>query len=155
MCQLRDYRPGDEDSVFQIVKCVLAEYGLSTNSEVTDADLRDIRQSYLSNGGAFRILESDGRIVGSYGLYATSVQSCELRKMYLLPELRGQGFGRIMMDDAVRKAKALKFKEMTLETNSCLQEAGELYKKYGFKEFVPDHLSDRCNLAMKKMLSND
>ncbi len=152
MCRLRDYKPSDEESIFRIVKEVLLGYGLSTNPEVTDADLQDIQTSYLSGGGAFRILEADGRIVGSYGLYPTSRKSCELRKMYLMPELKGQGLGKMMIEDAFRVAKDLGFTEMTLETNSCLKEALGLYRKYGFKEFVPGHFSDRCNLAMIKTL---
>lgn len=152
MCQLRDYRPGDEDDVFRIVKHVLAEYGLATNPEKTDADLKDIHQSYMLGGGAFRILESNGRTIGTYGLYASTQESCELRKMYLLPEFRGHGFGKKMMEDALRVAKALRFIEMTLETNSRLKEAIELYKTYGFTEFTPSHLSDRCDSAMKRSL---
>jgi hypothetical protein len=81
MCNLRDYRPGDEEEVFLIVKRVLAGYGLRTNPEKTDADMRNIKTSYLSTGGAFRILESDGIIAGSYGLFPTTKESCELRKM--------------------------------------------------------------------------
>jgi putative acetyltransferase len=152
MCQLRDYRPGDEDDVFRIVKYVLAEYGLATNPEKTDADLKDIHQSYMLGGGAFRILESNGRTIGSYGLYANTQESCELRKMYLLPEFRGHGFGKKMMEDALRMAKILRFIEMTLETNSRLKEAIGLYKAYGFTEFTPNHLSDRCDSAMKRSL---
>jgi putative acetyltransferase len=152
ICQLRDYRPGDEKDVFRIVKDVLSEYGLAANPDETDADLRDIRQSYIAAGGAFRILESGGRIAGSYGLHATTPASCELRKMYLLPGLRGRGLGRKMMDDALLVAKAMGFKEMTLETNSRLKEAITLYKSYGFSQFTPDHLSDRCDSAMRKIL---
>lgn len=152
MCEIRDYSPGDEEDVFRIVKEVLAGYGLSTNPKETDADLRDIQASYLSEGGAFRILECDGQIAGSYGLFPTSLQTCELRKMYLLPKLKGRGLGKKMMEDALRIAKDLGFVEMTLETNSCLKEALGLYKKFGFMEFTPSHLSDRCDLAMKRVL---
>lgn len=152
MCRLRDYASGDEVEVFRIVKDVLAGYGLAANPEQTDADLQDIRASYLSGGGAFRILECDGRIVGSYGLYPTTRQTCELRKMYLLPQLKGRGLGKRMMEDALRLAKELGFAEITLETNSCLKEALGLYRKYGFMEFTAGHLSDRCNLAMRKAL---
>ena len=152
MCEIRDYSPGDEEDVFRIVKEVLAGYGLSTNPKETDADLRDIQVSYLSEGGAFRILECDGQIVGSYGLYPTARRTCELRKMYLLPELKGQGMGKKMMEDAFAVAKDLGFVEMTLETNSRLKEALGLYRKYGFTEFTPSHLSDRCDLAMRKTL---
>jgi putative acetyltransferase len=88
--RLRDYRPGDEADVYRIVKDVLAGYGLTTNPEETDADLRNIHKSYVSGGGAFRILERDGNVIGSYGLYATTRQSCELRKMYLLSGNRGR-----------------------------------------------------------------
>jgi putative acetyltransferase len=150
MCQLRDYRPGDEEDVFRIVQYVLAEYGLATNPEKTDSDLKDIHQSYILSGGAFRILEFDGRTVGSYGLYASTHESCELRKMYLLPEFRRRGLGKKMMEDALRVAKVLRFIEMTLETNSRLKEAVGLYKAYAFTEFTPSHLSDRCDSAMKR-----
>ena len=153
MCELHDYRPGDEDAVFRIVNHVLTEYGLSTSPEVTDSDLRDIQKSYISTGGAFRVLKSGGGdIVGSYGLYAAPDGLCELRKMYLLRELRGKGLGKKMMDDAIQQAKAMGFTQMTLETNSCLWEALQLYRNFGFTEFVPDHLSDRCDIAMKRVL---
>ena len=152
MCQLRDYRPGDEEDVFQIVKLVLAGYGLTTDLEETDADLKDIRQSYLSPGGAFRILECDGRTIGSYGLYATTQESCELRKMYLIPEFRGRGLGKKMMVDVLREAKAKGFVEITLETNLRLKEAVGLYRACGFTEFTPDHLAGRCDSAMRRAL---
>ena len=152
MCEIRDYRPGDEADVFRIVRDVLAEYGLPTNPEKTDADLKDIQQSYMAGGGTFRILEAGGRPIGSFGLYASTRKSCELRKMYLLPEFRGQGLGRRLLEDALRAAKALGFSEMTLETNSRLKEAVGLYRAYGFTEFIPPHMSDRCDVAMKKTL---
>lgn len=152
MCTLRDYKAGDEAVVYQIVSQVLAEYGLSANPGATDSDLSDVHKYYISGGGVFRVLCAGGRLIGSYGLYPASASSCELRKMYLLPEFRGRGLGRKMMDDAIGKARALGFGEMILETNSCLKEARALYRKYGFAEFVPHHLSDRCDMAMKRML---
>ena len=149
MIELHDYSYGDEYAVFKLVEHVLTEYGLSVNPDVTDSDLLDIRKSYIATGGTFRVIRFGGKIVGSYGVYATSAWLCELRKMYLLPEFRGQGLGKKLMDDAIKKAKALGFAEMFLETNSCLQEAVHLYRRYGFTEFEPEHLSDRCDLAMK------
>lgn len=152
MCRIRDYRPGDEETVFRIVEQVLAEYGLSTNPAETDADLDDIHDSYIADGGTFKVLEKDGRIIGSYGLYPTTARSCELRKMYLLPEFRGQGLGRRMLEDALREAGSLGFEQMTLETNSRLEEALGLYRSYGFREYRPEHMSDRCDMCMKRRL---
>lgn len=149
MCELRDYRPGDEAFVFDLVKTVLSEYGLETSPATTDQDLADIGRSYINNGGIFRILEDAGRIIGSYGIYRLSTTTCELRKMYLQAPYRGRGWGRRMLTEAIEKARALGFTEMTLETNTCLKEGLTLYKRFGFREYRPEHVSSRCNIAMR------
>ncbi|MFQ6034267.1 MAG: GNAT family N-acetyltransferase [Sedimentisphaerales bacterium] len=150
MCKLRDYRQSDEVHVFRLMKEVLAIYGLKTNPEVTDKDISDIQRNYIDNKGYFAILEDKGSVVGSYGIFRLSDDICELRKMYLKKEYQGRGLGKLMMEDALTKAKALGFKKMVLETNSILKEAIGLYRKYGFKNFVPEHLSDRCDCAMER-----
>ena len=149
MCQLRDYKQGDEQHVFDLVKEVLSGYGIETNPEVTDKDISDIKKHYIDNGGHFSVIEDGHFLIGSYGLFNINSEICELRKMYLKKEYRGKGLGKLMMDDAVKKAKALGYKKMVLETNSLLKEAIGLYQKYGFTDFTPDHLSDRCDAAME------
>ena len=149
---LRDIQDGEQDAVFGIVKSVLGQFGLQVNPEVTDKDLLDVKGFYVDRGGCFKVLESDGYIVGSYGLFPLSLGTCELRKMYLLPAYQGKGLGRIMMDDALREARKRHFKEVVLETNSVLDKASSLYHKYGFEKYQPEHLSDRCDYAMKLKL---
>lgn len=150
--ELRDSKRGDEVEVYRLVKNVLAKYGLSTNPAVTDKDLSDIQAEYADNGGAFRILEVDGKVIGSYGLYRVSDEVCELRKMYLLPEHHGKGHGRKMMDDALAQARSRGFNEIVLESNSILKKALKLYEEYGFESYEPGHLSDRCDVAMRRRL---
>lgn len=155
MCTLRDYRPGDEPFVFDLVESVLSEYGLETSPATTDQDLADIGRSYTNNGGIFRILEDAGRVVGSYGIYRLSPATCELRKMYLHVRYRGRGWGRRMLTEAIEKAQALGFEEMVLETNTCLKEGLALYKRFGFREYQPEHVSSRCNIAMRLGLGEE
>jgi len=152
MCKLRDYRQGDEVHVFRLVKEVLTIYGLKANPEITDKDIGDIQRNYIDSKGYFAILEDKSSVIGSYGILKLSDDVCELRKMYLKREYQGTGLGKLMMEDALIKAKALGFKKMVLETNSVLKEAIGLYRKYGFKNFVPEHLSDRCDCAMERDL---
>lgn len=149
---LREIREGEQEDVFAIVKNVLETYGLQTNPEATDKDLLDIKASYLDSGGCFKVIVDDEKIVGSYGLYPLSSTTCELRKMYLTPAYQGKGLGRLMMDDALSEARQRRFKEVVLETNSVLDKASRLYRKYGFKKYQPEHLSDRCDCAMKLRL---
>ena len=138
----------DREDITRLVFDVLKEYGLKPDPASTDADLKDIESSYFERGGTFLVLaEKDGSILGAYGLYPMENQTCELRKMYLHKAYRGQGLGKLLMEDALSRARQLGFSKMVLETASVLTEAIALYKHYGFKEYQPDHMSERCDQA--------
>ncbi len=72
--------------------------------------------------------------------------------MYSLPDQRGKGLGKKLLDFIFTKAKELNFERMVLETASPLKEAISLYQKYGFTEYKPEHLSDRCDQAFETSL---
>jgi putative acetyltransferase len=146
--RLRSATSADSEQIMGLVCTVLSEYHLKPDPQCTDADLKDIEQSYLRRGGVFYVLEEkDGSIVGSYGLYPMQPGVCELRKMYLHRDYRGKGHGRHMLEDALAKARQLGLRRITLETASVLKEAIRLYESYGFKPYRPDHLSCRCDQA--------
>jgi len=146
--RLRPANNKDCGKVTELVYGVLREYGLKPDPVATDVDLKDIEQSYLKQGGVFYVLvEADGAIIGAYGLYPIDEQTCELRKMYLHSSYRGKGLGKLLLEDALEKARRIGFKKMTLETASVLIEAISLYKSYGFIEYEPEHLSSRCDQA--------
>ena len=146
--QLREATNADGEPIRDLVFAVLEEYGLKPDPGSTDADLGDIEQSYFARGGTFRVLEDqDGSVVGAYGLYPMENHTCELRKMYLRRNYRGQGLGRRLLDDALAKARGLGFESVVLETASVLKEAIALYERYGFAPYQPDHLSPRCDQA--------
>ena len=144
---IRPATNADADEVRALVFGVLAEYGLSPDPDGTDADLADLEASYGARGGAFDVVEDEGRIVGSVGLYALEGGVCELRKMYLARETRGQGLGKRVLEHALDRARALGFRRVELETASVLVEAIGLYTRYGFSPVDPAHLSPRCNRA--------
>ena len=138
----------DCDDILRLVFDVLKEYDLKPDPASTDADLKNIESSYFERGGTFLVLEKkDGSIVGAYGLYPMEKHTCELRKMYLHKAYRGQGLGKVLLEDALSRARQFGFRRIVLETASVLKEAIALYISYGFEEYQPDHLSDRCDQA--------
>jgi putative acetyltransferase len=142
--ELRQATTADTAGIRRVVFEVLVEYGLQGDPDGLDADLDDVEATYINPGGMFEVLEaSDGRIVGTVGLYPMSSGICELRKMCLLREARGQGMGRTMMDRVLHRARELGFVRIELETAAPLMEAIALYKKYGFRPVDSDHLSNR------------
>jgi GNAT superfamily N-acetyltransferase len=71
--------------------------------------------------------------------------TCELRKMYFLREIRGIGWGREILERAVKHARRLGFKIMVLETISVLERAIHLYKRFGFVPTRLDHSNARVD----------
>ncbi len=146
--RLRRATNADCEQASDLVYTVLGEYHRAPDSGCTDADLTDIEQSYLKRGGVFYVLEGqDGSLIGSYGLYPMQPATCELRKMYLHRDYRGQGHGKRLLEHALTEARRLGFQRITLETASVLEEAIRLYERCGFRPYRPDHLSSRCDQA--------
>ncbi len=135
----------------QIVFDVLREYGLSPDELGRDADLNDFERHYFNSGGFFGVVEDrrSGTVVGTFGLYAVDNGHCELRKMYVLKNYRGQGLGRWVLESAIEIAGKLRFSKVSLETISCLKEAIALYKSFGFHEVTPTHVDGRVDQAFE------
>ncbi len=142
----------DREKVQEIIFSVLREYKLPVEPDKTDSDLKDLEANYISKGDFFGVLELDGKTIATLAVSKLSDETCELRKMYMLPEFRGKGFGKLMVNFAIDYAKSKGFKIIELETASALKEAILLYQKIGFKRKAADPLVPRCDLAFEMEL---
>ena len=143
---IRPATNADCDRVIDLVSTVLAEFQLPFDPDSKDADLKDIEGSYIQAGGIFELLEdSQGKLVGTYGLFPLNDNACELRKMYFIPEIRGLGLGKQVLKRAVEHARQLGFKEIVLETISVLKRAISLYTRFGFVPTRMDHPNARVD----------
>src|ERR1043166_134475 len=142
-------RPATNDDCERVTKLVfdvLAEFGLQGDPDTTDADLKDIEANYLNRGGLFEVIEdSNGKLLGSFGLYRLDQNTCELRKRTFAPELRGSGMGSYVLALSLARAKELGFTRIVLETSSRLVAANRLYQQFGFKRATADHLASRAD----------
>jgi putative acetyltransferase len=93
--------------------------------------------AYSVTGAAyFVVVDGSGQVVGGAGIAALAggeVGVCELRKMYFLPEARGQGMGETLLRHCLAVAKALGYRTCYLETLSGMDQALRLYAKLGFR----------------------
>ncbi len=138
----------DTSAVQQLVFSVLNSYGLTPEPEGTDTDLNNLEQAYFQSGGYFGVIENpETEIVGCFGLYPVDAQTAEVRKMYLLPEARGQGLGKACLNRLLELAQQKGFQRLQLETNAVLKEAIALYHKFGFLPLQGHVHSGRCDQA--------
>jgi GNAT superfamily N-acetyltransferase len=61
----------------------------------------------------------------------------ELKRMYVAPEVRGQGVGRALLDRLEAEARTLGLNRLVLETGTRQVEALALYRRSGFTEIPP------------------
>jgi len=65
--------------------------------------------------------------------------------MYFLPEIRGLGLGKQVLDRAIEHARRLGFSAIVLETISVLKRAIYLYTRFGFVPTKMDHPNARVD----------
>ena len=154
--EIRPANNGDIVSIKKIVFRVLKEYGLTPEETGKDNDLNDIEKNYFDNGGFFGVIvdSNKNKIVGTFGLFSINKNVCELRKMYLLKEVRRRGLGMLMVNKSIDVAKEKNYKKIVLETIHPLKEAISLYKKYGFTEIIPVAINERVDQAFELNLIN-
>ena len=146
--RIRPAKAADAEGARAVVFPILESYALEPEPEGADADLYDLDGAYLKAGGAFWVVEDErGEIVATCGLKPMANGSVELRKMYLMPHVRGQGLGKKLLKTAIAKARELGFKRMELETASQLREAIALYESAGFVPRDGDLETSRCDQA--------
>ncbi|MBD0337405.1 MAG: GNAT family N-acetyltransferase [Cyanobacteria bacterium Co-bin13] len=132
---LRDWQPQDRDQAFELIAAVLAEYGLTCEPAGSDRDAYAVEAHYLETGGEFWVVEQQGQIVGTAGYHPIErgEQAVEIRKMYLLPAVRGQGLGRFLLNSLEQAIYQRGFKQIWIETASVLKEAVVLYETSGYQ----------------------
>lgn len=145
---IREAMDIDRERVIALVSAVLEEYDLAPDLETTDSDLENIEANYLKRGGLFELLEDQaGNLLGTVGIYPIDQDTCELRKMYFIPQARGQGLGKYILRRTIDRAKVLGFKRMVLETSSKLRAANHLYTQFGFLPVLSNHMAARADQA--------
>lgn len=148
---IRRAAAADQEAVKRLVAAVLEEFGLDASPcKQQDADLDDLAGWYPAPRGLFEVIEDEqGMLHGCGGVHPIDQWSCELRKLYFLPSLRGLGMGSAMLDRFVRFARQAGYQRMELETASALHAAIELYKRRGFSEMSSKKNIARCDRAFE------
>jgi ribosomal protein S18 acetylase RimI-like enzyme len=144
-------------------KYVTAFYDLNIEWLETYFYVEDYDKEVLSNpdiyilnpgGHIFFAVENDV-VLGTVALLKRGEGQFELTKMAVLPKQRGKKIGQKLMQHCIDFAEENKFKKLFLYSNTILENAIYIYRKYGFIEIPvdPDSPYLRSNIKMEYPLS--
>jgi putative acetyltransferase len=128
------YDDRHERGVLTLIGGVFVEYGLTFEPAGYDADLTRIVTTYHEAGGGFWVLEHDRRVAGTVGVVPLSPAEAEIKRVYLEAPLRGQGWGRTLVEHAVRWAGARGHRLVVLWSDVKFERSHFLYERLGFEK---------------------
>ena len=129
---LRPFEIEDTDSVIALIDGIYHEYGDRVHLEQAEADLKDIPAHF--SPGHFMVLD-EGGVFGTVAIApaANDEKTCYLKRLYLHPECRGQGWADTMVDWAIDTARGLGAHRLQLWSDVRFERAHAFYTKRGFQ----------------------
>ena len=117
-------------------------------------DLRKIPTIYQDDGGDFWVIVSDRKIIGTIGLKILDRESCvgEIKRMAVLPEYQGKGYGRLLLDNLIDEARKKSLSILRLDTMKSYEKALNLYRSTGFYEIERYNDNYRAEVYMEKRI---
>ncbi len=88
--------------------------------------------------GDFLVVYDGERPVGCGGLKRLDDRTCEIKRMYVLPEYRGRGLAGRLLGALEARARELGFTRSRLDTGVRQPSAKHLYESAGYVE-IPDY----------------
>jgi putative acetyltransferase len=134
---IRPIEPGDDAAVAAIIRRVMPEFGaVGDGFAINDPEVDWMCRAYNAPRTTYFVVERDGVVLGGAGvapLAGADDGTCELRKMYFLPSLRGLGVGSLLMARCLESARGFGFQRCYLETLAGMDAAMRLYQRSGFR----------------------
>ena len=103
-----------------------------------EQELAELPGRYAPPEGRLLLAVSDDRLAGCIALRKIAEGTCEMKRLYVRSEFRGQGIGRQLTARLIEEARAIGYARMRLDTlPSKMKEAEAVYRSIGFTEIEP------------------
>ena len=111
--------------------------GFSLCFQNFDKELANLPGDYSPPDGRLILALDENKPIGCVALRKLEKDICEMKRLYIKPEMRGIGLGEQLVRTVIDEAVKIGYMKMRLDTVPKMKEAIDLYSKIGFKEVGP------------------
>jgi GNAT superfamily N-acetyltransferase len=122
-------RPPATDLVEAMVADVSAMYGRIDVPGAPSATPAD----FSPPGGSYVAIFERGTPLAGGGVKRLDDDACEIKRMYVIPEARGRGLGRRLLEALEDEARRLGYRIARLDTGPQQPDAQRMYERAGYR----------------------
>lgn len=148
---IRPLQPRDVEAAKAVIVAGCREF---FGTEPADFDDMDALSQYSPPKGVFLVLTCRDSVVGTGAIRGIAEDTCELKRMWFLPEHRGKGFGMRMAEMLLNFAFSAGYRRVRLDTDPRQVAAQRLYQNLGFQR-IERYNDGPCSIFMEKVLADE
>jgi putative acetyltransferase len=120
---------------------IFREYQLSLGIDLRfqdfEQELAALPGKYAPPQGRLYLAFIDEMLAGCIALRPFQEGLCEMKRLYVRPQFRGQHLGLLLATEIIAEAKKMGYRQMVLDTLDTMTAAQKLYRSLGFQEIEP------------------
>ncbi len=100
-----------------------------------DKEVAELPGEYVPPTGRLYLATENGQVAGCIALRNLGQGICEMKRLYVRPQFRGQRLGRTLVDRIIDEARLMGYSRMRLDTLPGKMDAAiAMYRSLGFKD---------------------
>jgi N-acetylglutamate synthase-like GNAT family acetyltransferase len=106
-------------------------------------ELETIPGQFIPPTGRFLIAEAEGQVTGCIVLKHVSMDTCELKRLFVHPSYRGKAVGQELVKAFLVEARVGGYKHAVLDSHVSMTGAHAIYRQMGFRVVsAPDNFPE-------------
>lgn len=129
--------PKDILAVRELWEAYWQSLGFARDFQHFHQELDSLPGKYAPPQGRLFLVRMDGNPAATAALRPLSADSCEAKRLYVVPACRGRGIAAALMARLIEEARAAGYRRICGDTFATMDTALAMYRRMGFAEVGP------------------